>query len=170
MKFPNKPIAGAASGLQILRDQDDVAFGGIATGRKKGLRPWTPRQARKVGISKEEITYTGESKDFAPKIVDVLQSAQDHELRHPSKHVARAFFIDDNVSGMRASAERLAQSPDYEELMKEFRFTFIAFNPKPTDNLEDLTTHDGETVMRVIPMENWQPATVERVLQELREN
>ncbi len=168
MKFPNRPIDGAADGLQLLRDQADIAFGGVATGRRKALRPWTFRQARKVGIKKGEITYTANSKDFAPKIVDVLQSAQDLELKHPVKQVTRAFFIDDNVNGMRESAERMIQDPDYKELMAEFNFTFIAYNPKPGDNLEDLVTDDGKLVMRIIPMENWQPETVERVLEQLR--
>lgn len=69
---------------------------------------------------------------------------------------------------MRESAERLAQVPGYRALMEDYRFTFIAFNPKPDDNLEDLVI-DGKTIMSIIPMENWQPETVERVLQQLRQ-
>jgi hypothetical protein len=53
-------------------------------------------------------------------------------------------------------------------MMEDYRFTFIAFNPKPDDDLSDLVV-DGRTVMTVIPMEDWQPATVERVLQKLCE-
>ncbi|HSW47482.1 MAG TPA: hypothetical protein VLG67_00220 [Candidatus Saccharimonadales bacterium] len=168
MKFPNRPIDGAAEGLQLLRDQDDVAFGGIATGRRKVLRPWTPRQAKKVGVKKEEITYTENSKDFAPKIIDVLNAASDQELRAVSKEVTRVFFIDDNVKGMRESAEKLAQDQHYRDVMDSFNFTFVAFNPRPDDNLEDLIV-DGRTVMRIVPMKDWQPETVERVLQELRQ-
>lgn len=168
MKFPNRPIEAAAEGLQLLRGQDDVVFGGIATGRRKALRPWTPRQAKKVGVRKEEITYTANSKDFAPKIVDVLDAASDQELRSVSKEVTRVFFIDDNAKGMRKSAEILAQDPHYRDIMESFNFTFIVFNPKPEDNLEDLTV-DGKIVMRVVPMEDWHPKTVERVLHELRQ-
>lgn len=168
MKFPNRPIEGAAAGLQLLRNQEDVVFAGIATGRRKKLRPWTSRQARKVGIEKGEITYTANSKDFAPKIKDVLRKAHDQEFANQDQEILRAFFIDDNVKGMRESAERLAQTLGYRDLMEDYRFTFIAFNPKPDDNLEDLVI-DGITVMRVIPMENWQPETVGRVLQELRQ-
>lgn len=167
MKFPNRPIDGATAGIQLLRDQEDIVFGGIATGRRKILRPWTAHQAKKIGVEKEEITYTANSKDFAPKIVDVLKIASEQEFRDVSAQVT-AFFIDDNINGMRRSAARLAQDPHYKDLMERYNFTFIAFNPKPEDNLENLTTDDGRTVMRVIKMENWQPEIVERVLQELR--
>lgn len=162
LKFPYSPLPGAGEGIQYLKDQPDVVFGGILTARNRYIKLHTRWQADRVAPG-EQITYTTQS--FTAKIINLLDMAQQQDGNgDPSTKVIRTVLVDDNIRRVRKAALALSDISQYRDLMKQYGFTLVAFNPTEGTNLESLPN----SVMDVISMSDWTTESVDSVLQQLR--